>query len=378
MNYSQFRQYLFNNLRHGEQKGRSKIASTFAVYSLIQPDYTRVWGTDISGWDKNVQLSATKERGASFVFIKAIDGTIQNSYFVPNRARAIDAGLLHAPYGWLYRNANVSCVAQAQAYSNIVKQYPSDLPPIIDFEWTSWGGQSANTNYDDLRKWVVEWLRLGNRKPILYSAAGFMNSYGKIPADLKAMFEGIWIANYGVNNPAMPTGYAGDEWLFHQFTSSGDAPHLSPNDAGKLEVDLNYFRGGIQSLYQLSGGMTPPTEEPPTNGGSMHRGTTNQVAKVWDFIGGTNIDDIPAGTTVEGNAPSGGYAYITSPAQYRGYTKTIWLSNYNLVTTPPPPPPPPVEPPATFPLPATIQSTQVMKDDAGNVLATYSGTLTKQ
>jgi hypothetical protein len=207
----------------------------------------------------------------------------------------------------------------------------------LDFEWTSWAGQASNPNYDDLDKWVTEWLRLGNRKPILYSAAGYMNAFGTIPAALKAKFEGIFIANYGVNNPLMPYGYGASDWLFHQFTASGDASYLAPNDAGKLEVDLNYFNGDIQSLRALSGGTTPPPVEPPPTGETtMYIGTTNQAAKVWDSIGGTQIDTIPNGITVEGNAPSGGYAYITSPA--RGYTKTIWLNNYALVVVPPPPP----------------------------------------
>lgn len=72
----------------------------------------------------------------------------------------------------------------------------------------------------------------------------------------------------------------------------------------------------------------------------MYRGITSQVAKVWATIGGSQIDEIPAGATVTGGAPASGYAHINAGASWKaGYTKTIWLKNYaEVVITPPPPP----------------------------------------
>lgn len=263
-----------NNFRFGENdrsqnRGIHLRAMPFEqrllALTLVSPDVARVWGIDISLWDGNVDLAVTKSRGASFVFIKALDGTIQTKYFPENRARAIAADLPHGPYGWLYRDVNVRCAAQAQAYNDIVQRYPPVMPPVIDFEWTRYAGVQSNPDYTDLRKWVTEWLRLGNPKPLLYSAAGYMNPFGSIPADLKAMFHGIWIANYGVNNPAMPYGYAVNEWEFHQFTASGDATLIAPNDVNKKELDLNYFNGSGEVFEQrYLGGTTPPPD-----GGTM-------------------------------------------------------------------------------------------------------------
>jgi lysozyme len=353
MTFAQLKQYLLNNMIHGEQRGRGKPAQSVS-YSLITPNYSRVWGPDISGWDKNVDLSVTRSRGASFVFIKAIDGTIQNTYFVPNRERAFAAGLFHAPYGWLYRNANVTCVSQARAYSNIVSQYPSDLPPVIDFEWTSWAGQPSNPNFDDLDRWVTEWLRLGNRKPILYTAAGYMNAFGTIPATLKAKFEGIFIANYGVNNPLMPYGYGASDWIFHQFTSSGDAPYLAPNDAGKLELDLNYFNGDIQSLRALAGGTTPPPAEPPTGGSivtTYNLTATGNPTKRFGNADGTNDigPNIQLNTKLTSTARNG--ITYNIGGSYVKYTQVRLDSTVDTPTDPPPvdpPPPVPTVSPVTF------------------------------
>lgn len=278
----QLRQYLLHNLWHGEQKKRDFLRFFGAVPALVSPDTTRPWGTDISHWDGNVRLESTANKGADFVFIKGMDGTITARYFVENRQRAIDAGLINGVYGWLYRNANVSCVAQAQALHALMQKYPVDLPVVIDFEPTKWGGQASNPTYADLRLWATEWLRLGNRKPILYSAAYYMNQYGAMPADLKDMFEGLWVAHYGTLNPTLPYGWSG--WLFHQFTSSGDAAVLSPNDVNKLEVDLNYAIS-TEKLYQLAD-LVPPI------GGVMRYGTVNTAGLNIRTGPGTSYPDV--------------------------------------------------------------------------------------
>jgi GH25 family lysozyme M1 (1,4-beta-N-acetylmuramidase) len=219
---------------------------------LRTPDAGRVWGVDISGkWDGIVDLAVTKAQGGSFVIIKGMDGSVPTRYFYENRGRAMDAGLLTGMYAWLYRDANVSCVAQARAVSDLQSRYPVDLPVVVDFEWTRWMGQVSNPNYSDLDKWVSEFLRLGNRKPILYSAAGFMNQYGRMPDGLRAKLAGIWIANYDVITPSLPAGWLG--WDFWQFTSSGDAGVYAPGDLGKKELDMDYWSGTLAGLYAFAG-----------------------------------------------------------------------------------------------------------------------------
>jgi len=360
--YHKLRQSL-NNLRFGENDRSQNrgihlremsFVERLRALALISPDNGRVWGIDISHWDGNVDLAVTKSRGASFVFIKALDGTLATRYFVENRARAIAADLPHGPYGWLYRNANVSCVAQAQAYDVILQKYPPVMPPVLDFEWTRYGGVQSDPAYDDLRKWATEWLRLGNPKALLYSAAGFMNPLGTIPADLKAMFRGIWIANYGVNNPAMPYGYSANEWEFHQFTSSGDAALIAPNDVGKKELDLNYFNGSREVFAERFGGTTPPP-----NGGTMRyiEGTAKGSVTIRQTAAGDpyippryllNGDKIKASEVVDGRwlklteingKPATGWSSAGTTQQYITWQ---WVE----VTEPPPPDPEP-EPPTS-------------------------------
>lgn len=308
MNISQIAQYFGNNLWYGEQKREGAPVYFADLAALVLPDQSRTWGTDISPWDGNVRLETTANKGASFVFVKGIDGTLQARYFVENRQRAINAGLINGAYGWLYRNVNVSCVAQAQAYDTLLNKYPVDLPAVIDFEPTKWGGVASNPTYADLRLWATEWLRLGNRKPILYSAAYYMDSFGPMPSDLRDMFEGLWVANYGALSPAMPMGWGAGNWLFHQFASAGDASILSPNDVGKKEVDLNYAISA-QKLYELAD-LVPP---PPSGGTTMNGKIIATALNIRQGAGANYLDigDLLNGDLVTASESLGGWWHLT-------------------------------------------------------------------
>lgn len=324
------RQYFRNNLLHGEQK-RTAFAQFFGRQSLIQPDTSRPWGTDISPWDGNVRVDVTKSLGGSFVFVKAIDGTITSKYFTGNLQRAKDAGLIDGAYGWLYRNANVSCVAQAQAYDALLQKYPVTLPPVIDFEPTLWAGQASNPTYADLRMWAAEWLRLGNRKPILYSAAYYMNPMGQIPSDIKDMFEGLWVAHYGTLTPTMPTGYKAGEWLFHQFTDAGDAKVYSPNDLNTRDVDMNYAISR-DKLYQMAGTVPP-------DGGQMLYGEVTATSLNMRSGPGASYPTVGAGLVkgdlVEASENIGGWWHLTK-VNGKATDANTWASgSYILAKAPP-------------------------------------------
>lgn len=312
MNYHQIKQWLLNNSRHGENERfnnkfihshdlryGSKYHYLVVDTLLSSPDFSRVWGTDISHWDGNVNLQVTKDKGASFVFIKGLDGTLQTNNFAANRQRAVAAGLPHAPYQWLYRNINVSAVAQAQAMKALLDKYPSVMPPVIDFEWTYWGGSQSNPNWIDLDLYVSELNRLGI-KPILYTAKGYADMFGAMPSTLKAKFSGFWFANYGVSTPSLPLGFT--TWDFWQFTSSGDASVYSPNDVKKLELDMNYFNG-TKAQFEARFGVV---SEPATGGTMRYQITNNSTASTRTIRSGPSVvfrsvDLLPPGGATEGD-----------------------------------------------------------------------------
>lgn len=241
MNYHQFKQLLGHNLLHGEQRRLPDADRPFISAALIQPDYSKSFYVDISPWDGGaVQLGVTKALGCSGVWIKGVDGSINSRYFPENYATAVSVDLPRSSYAWLYRDVNVRATAQAQAFDTLLNQYPPspELLPWVDFEYTKYGGVQSNPNFEDLRKWLTEWLRLGNPKPIIYSGKYYMDQFGTMPSDVRGMIAGLAIANYSSLNPPLPFGFT--EWMYHQFTSSGDAMLIAPNNVNKLALDLSY------------------------------------------------------------------------------------------------------------------------------------------
>ena len=344
--------FLFR-LRFREDDNRTRRAavreSVFYAAGFVAPDTERIWGPDISHYDGNVDLKKTKDFGASFVIIKGMDGTIPTKYYKENRARAIDAGLLYAPYAWLYPDRLLSCKAQAQAFWNWIKDVPTTLPPCLDFEWTSWAGKPANPNYSDLEKWVSWFTLSSGMRPILYSAAGFLNPLGRMPDSLRSMFAGIWLASYGGLQPTYPFGM--NKWDMWQFSANGDALLLCPGDRNKKELDLNYMTAEFYAVY------APPI------GGPMHQGTTSTTVKIWMYRGNTQIDEVRSGTTVRGNPPEGDYTFLLEPVV--GWTKTMWLKDYKQILTPPPPPAPEPEPTVTLKHTIEVYSDGSIRVDGG-------------
>jgi GH25 family lysozyme M1 (1,4-beta-N-acetylmuramidase) len=305
---------------------------------FIAPDTEKIWGVDVSDWDGNVDFEVSREYGASFAIIKAIDGTVPTKYFAANNARAIEAGLLNGAYGWLYPDNRVPCVLQARAYEKLLSGAWVTMPPVIDFEWTRYAGLQANPNYTDLRKWATEFIRIAGEKPILYSAAGYMNMFGKIPADLWDMFSGFWAASYG----GLTLPYGITKWDMHQFTANGDALTLCPGDRDKKELDLNYMTPEFYSL--LGGGQVSEPQEGQTM--ALYTGTakltaTPNVRVRRSYPDGMTIGAILPGQAFRGDGLENGWMHVieVGSTPLVGWSAAQYL-NYTEVTPPPPPPEP--------------------------------------
>jgi GH25 family lysozyme M1 (1,4-beta-N-acetylmuramidase) len=270
-----FRYWLRDEDNQRRRNATREIAGLVGA-GFVAPDVTKIWGPDVSDWDGAVNFQIVKDFGADFAIIKAMDGTVPTRYWEVNHQRANDCGLPHGPYAWLYPDNRVNCTLQAKAYYNLIKDAKIQLPPVIDFEWTRYAGVQANPNYTDLRRWVAPFIQVSGVKPILYSAAGYMNMFGRMPDDLRAMFAGFHFASYGGTRPVYPTGFT--EYDLWQFTASGDALALCPGDRNKKELDLNYMTEAFYQQY--IGGITEPPQEP-------EEGTTMKYKVIWSS--GCNI-----------------------------------------------------------------------------------------
>jgi len=247
--------------------------------TLIPPNISKVWGFDCSHWSGPVDMQTAVDNGAKFVFIKAADGTVRTKWFDVNYPAALDK-LYRAPYFWLYPGSKVSLTAQASAWWNIITLFGMpDLPPVIDYEWTYYGGYPANPTNSDLNGVLDAFLALsGGLKPLVYTSVGYVGEVGAITQSIIDKTAGVWAAHYGVDTPAIPKNYTG--YLFHQFTDQMDGAIVGYDPAYSKAADGDYFNGTQAELDALAGGdppLPPPPVDPPTdtnytNGVRVERG----------------------------------------------------------------------------------------------------------
>jgi lysozyme len=194
----------------------------------------QVQGIDVSHLQNTVDWNAVWQAGKLFTFIKATDGiTWTDPLFAANWSGAKAAGLLRGAYHFYETDDDPT--AQAEHFLSVVTCEPGDLPPVVDFERIE-GGQSATQVLQDLQTWLDVVAKATGRLPLIYTDSGFWNSlatsaFGAYP---------LWVAEYGVESPKLPTGWTG--WTFWQCSESGTVAGISQ------PVDLDVFNGTLAEL----------------------------------------------------------------------------------------------------------------------------------
>ena len=276
MNIQKVKQFALNNYWYGEnppEKSKFRtlnhIDSEIHLISLEMPDGSRIWGIDISHWNMpTVDLIRMIDLyGLAFVIIKGCDGSLRSRYFEQHRANAKASKIPWGIYDWLYRDMNVSIEAQTNAW---VAQAKEDRPPMgifIDAEWTYFRGVQSNPTSSDLRLAHDKVKTKYSEKATTYTSKGYADSFLK---GFDWSREELWIANYGVDSPNLPSGASTHSiW---QFSSTLDGHKLDPE--GNAELDGNYFNGTKEEFIKKYGVSTIPSPPPqPPTGDYMKEGT---------------------------------------------------------------------------------------------------------
>jgi len=379
----------------------SEEADRLSLFATPNPNY--VLGFDESHWGGEIDVSQSYARGMRFAFFKAVDGTLNTNYWSVNRPKAIQGGLVVGDYGWLYKNINVSCVSQARAMWNRVKDVPRQLPFVIDFEWTYYGGKLSNPDYSDLDIFLTEFIRVSGQKPLLYTAAGYTSLFGAVPSYIKNKIAGLFVAHYGAITPMLPLGL--DVWDFWQFASTLDQDYYAPSLKLKKELDGIYWKSGEAQLYTLAGS----TPIPPSDGGGISGMIEDKYYKVTasslnirssgatlstNDLGTFNLlvnDIVHVVEVVVSNSVTyhrlnkiwrngikHEYPFSSMPLYVNSPTANYWSAERGvdvwMVEVPNPEP----SVPDPTPLPSSMNNTVELLDDSGNIMAVYKGILTKQ
>ncbi|KAJ9479049.1 hypothetical protein PHBOTO_002527 [Pseudozyma hubeiensis] len=226
------------------------VGTVAALLSCVQaaPLEKRAYvdGFDVSRYQPNADMSGAYASGARFVVIKATEGTsVKSSTFSSQYNAATNAGLIRGAYHFARPDAS-SGSAQANYFLNNGGGWSSDgrtLPGALDLESSS----GVATCYGLSQSQMVSWISdFGNtyhaatgRYPMLYTGAGWWNQC--VASSAFASNYALWVANYGVSSPKIPTGF--NYWSFWQY-----------GDSGKYPGDQDYWNGSLDSLKKYATG----------------------------------------------------------------------------------------------------------------------------
>jgi len=242
------------------------------------PDPSRVLGLSTSHWTGQVDWVKAKANGIQFAIIKAAHGTNVNiRWFKENYRGAKDAGVLVGAYAWLTKPTVMSSAGgQARKFATLLRDYPTDLPGIVDFEWNAY----TNNRYDpkrnptasDLWGWVKPFEDATGSRPMVYTAPGYWGEYGSI-SQVWADYP-LWQAEY---DPLTVNIKPWGKWDFWQWTEKGRGEDYGVPRDGEIACELNYWRGSLDELYAFCG-KTPPVPREPMSI-SVEIGSTK-----WNFL----------------------------------------------------------------------------------------------
>lgn len=197
-------------------------------------------GVDVSVYQGSVNWGTAHGTGLGFAIARISDGTGSiDSTFAGNWAGIKSAGMIRGAYQFFEPGEDPT------AQANIVIQKvgmlgAGDLPVTADVEVT--GGQSAATIAAHLKTWLDAVEAGTGKKPMIYTAPGFWN--GSVASSAFGSYP-LWVANWGVSCPSMPTGWS--NWVFWQNSDMGSVSGIPAT------VDLDEYNGDAASLTDYAG-----------------------------------------------------------------------------------------------------------------------------
>ncbi len=203
---------------------------------------TSIKGIDVYHGDnggKAINWTNVKNAGISFAFIKATESTDYiDPSFATNWSGLKSAGLVRGAYHFFH--SDVDPTSQANYFLATVGTVEAGDMLVLDLE--SANGQTQTTIETNAATWMASIKSQTGVTPILYVSPAFLSSYTKLAS------YPLWVANYGVNCPDVPSAWT--TYTFWQSTGTGTLSALTG------DVDLDTFNGTLQQLVDFANGTT--------------------------------------------------------------------------------------------------------------------------
>ena len=219
-----------------------------------------------------IDWSSMASSGVTFTGVKASEGKYYtNPYYKTDTAQAVAAGLYVTPY--IFANpypstSDGTAVQQADYGATVIKSstaYTNNhmLPVTLDIEPNPYtnSNQCYGLTQSAMQTWISQFMTeikkdLGTSKtPIVYTTADWWNACTGNDTAFSAY--PLWLASYGVTNPALPAGWNNYTiWQYGQGTVDG----ISGIDQDELGPVLQVAQAGkaigtvrLRTLNSLAG-----------------------------------------------------------------------------------------------------------------------------
>jgi GH25 family lysozyme M1 (1,4-beta-N-acetylmuramidase) len=191
-------------------------------------------GLDVSYHSGRVDWAAAKAAGHSFGLTLATAGVdFRDPLLSAHWEGMRQAGLVRGAYHFFV--AADDPVDQARHFLSHVALEPGDLVPVIDIE--SLGHSPGADLPQRLRAFIAEIEAALGVRPIIYTGPSFWNDHGN--ADFGDY--PLWIAEYGVEAPKVPTGW--QSWHLWQWRGNAVLPDVaSVVDLNRVHPDADLTR----------------------------------------------------------------------------------------------------------------------------------------
>lgn len=227
-----------------------------------------VHGVDVSVYEPNVNWRSLRAQGFRFALIRATSSTgYVDPKFAEHWAGAREAGILRGAYHYLFGGQDAQ--KQANLFIATVGADKGELPPIVDLE-DKFNEDVSNSKLIATCKAFLDIIEKEfGRKPMVYSRKTYLEPRltinGKAPGWARD-YE-LWVAQYPFefnpdsmpnnNMPKQPTGWK--DWKFWQYSESAIVDGVTDEINRATRVDLNWFHGTEDELYQFAN--VQPAEE---------------------------------------------------------------------------------------------------------------------
>jgi len=219
----------------------------------------RTFGIDTSHWDGKMDWTIASARGVKFGIFKLTDFyKYTPSGFVDTQAAnswqgTRENGILNGAWCWLQPKQDPTL--QAKFYLDAWNKYPTDMPPILDFE-----DRNVNT-WNDMLWRCMTWLeyveKATGKVPIIYTSLGYINSFDRLKRSALQKYP-LWLAQYPLiysdtKQPSIP--YPWTSWLMWQYSDKVEGKFYGGESA---TVDANVFPGSEADMREYFRVTTPP------------------------------------------------------------------------------------------------------------------------